>query len=315
MQVQRKQHILVALICLVSASIWYFVVSHNSTHTKSSVLTVVCTTSMIADVVRAVGGPHVGVTCLMGPAIDPHLYRACEGDVHRLAEADIIFYNGLHLEGKMSHVLAQMNTYSASYAVTDTIPRHLLRAPLGFYDSFDPHVWLDVSLWRYTVQYVCDILIVHDAKHAHTYKKQALEYLKVLQQLDDYVGAKTAQLPADKRILVTAHDAFYYFGARYGFQVVGLQGISTESEAGIKDMSNLVDFLVAKQVPAIFLESSISQRAIQAVQCATRARGFDVAIGPELFSDALGNPGTPEATYEGMIKHNIDAIVAALSES
>ena len=156
---------------------------------------------------------------------------------------------------------------------------------------------------------------MHDAKHAHTYKKQALEYLKVLQQLDDYVGAKTAQLPADKRILVTAHDAFYYFGARYGFQVVGLQGISTESEAGIKDMSNLVDFLVAKQVPAIFLESSISQRAIQAVQCATRARGFDVAIGPELFSDALGNPGTPEATYEGMIKHNIDAIVAALSES
>lgn len=311
---RHKQRILVALICIASASIWYFVASHKSVYAKTSALTIVCTTGMIADVVRAVGGPYVSVTCLMGPAIDPHLYRAREGDVHRLASANIIFYNGLHLEGKMSHVLGQMSRYSACFAVTDTIPRHLLRAPVGFDDTFDPHVWLDVSLWCYTVRYVCDILVCHDAQHAHAYKKNALEYLNVLQQLDDYVRAKTAQLPAGKRMLVTAHDAFYYFGARYGFQVVGLQGISTESEAGIKDMSNLVDFLVANHVPAIFLESSISQRAIQAVQCATRARGFDVAIGPELFSDALGNPGTPEATYVGMIKHNIDAIVAALNQ-
>lgn len=270
-----------------------------------------CTTGMIADAVRAVGGQQVQVTTLMGPCIDPHLYRACEGDVHRLASADILFYSGLHLEGKMASLLAQMG--DATYAVTDSIPRHLLRALSDCDDVFDPHVWLDVSLWMYIVPYVRDILSKHDNEHADFYAARATDYLNRLQQLDHYVRVRAAQLQPEQRVLVTAHDAFSYFGTAYGFQVVGLQGISTESQAGIKDIRKLVDFLVDQNIPAIFVESSISQRSLQAVQSAARARGFNLTIGPELFSDALGQHGTPQGTYVGMIEHNIDVMVTALS--
>lgn len=314
MQPFRKQHRFVLFICIASVALWYYVHQYRSVRsTKNSRLTVVCTTSIIADLARILGDQQVVVTALMGPGIDPHLYRACEGDVHRLAHADIIFYNGLHLEGKMSHIFAQMHRYAPAYAVTDSIPRHLLRAPAAFADTFDPHVWLDVSLWCHTVHYVRDKLMLHDPEHAALYTTRALHYLNRLHELDEYVRAQTAKLPPEKRVLVTAHDAFYYFGAAYGFQVIGLQGISTESQAGIKDIRNLVDFLVSHKIPALFVESSISQRAIQAVQQATRVRGFDVTIGSELFSDALGAHGTPASDYVGMIKHNIDAIVAALN--
>lgn len=267
---------------------------------------------MIADVVRAIGRQHVTVTCLMGPGIDPHVYRACEGDVHRLANADIIFYNGLHLEGKMAQLLNNMKSMQSVYAVTDGLPRHQLQAPPDFPDAYDPHVWLDVRLWRYTIPVICDALCDHDPTHTEHYKINAQAYAAQLDELDQYVVEKAQTLPAHKRILVTAHDAFGYFGTAYGFEVVGLQGISTEAEAGTRDITNLVDFLISHEIPAIFVESSIPQRAIEAVQCATQARGYRVTVGPELFSDALGNPGTPEATYLGMVKHNIDAIVTTL---
>ncbi len=308
-----NNHLFSAFICLASVALWYCLnTCYDFKQTKSAALTIVCTTGMIADAVRAVGGPQVQVTTLMGPGIDPHLYRACEGDVHRLACADIVFYNGLHLEGKMASLLAQMG--DSTYAVADSIPRHLLRVPAGCDDGFDPHVWLDVSLWIYIVPYVRDILSKHDPEHGAFYATRAIDYLNRLQQLDQYVRSRVALLRAERRMLVTAHDAFYYFGTAYGFQVVGLQGISTESQAGIKDIRNLVDFLVAQNIPAIFVESSISQRSLQAVQAAAHARGFNVAIGPELFSDALGQHGTPQGTYVGMIEHNIDAMVTALSQ-
>jgi manganese/zinc/iron transport system substrate-binding protein len=311
----RKDTVFIVFICFISILIWFYVHIYYATHAaKNTRLTVICTTSIIADLVHTLAGSDVIIKTLMGPGIDPHLYRACEGDVHRLANADIIFYNGLHLEGKMSHLLEHMNMYTCVYAVTDGIPRHLLHAPAEFEDTYDPHVWLDVSLWSYVTRHVSSLLVKHDPEHAHAYTIRTAAYIQTLQQLDAYIREKTAQLLPKKRILVTAHDAFNYFGAAYGFQVVGLQGMSTESEAGIKDIAHLASFLVTHQIQALFVESSISPRAIHAVQCATRARGFEVVIGPELFSDALGNSGTPEGTYVGMIKHNIDAIVGALGQ-
>jgi len=311
----RTQYLLVALLFAVSVFAWCAVHRAQSTsahsHDKPHI---VCTTGMIADAARAIGGSHIHVTCLMGPGIDPHLYRACEGDVHRLASADCVLYNGLHLEGKMAHMLAAMNRYVPTVAVTDTMPRERLQAPPDFPDSHDPHVWLDVTLWLYAVQRIGDQLSIIDPKHADYYTQNMHHYCEQLRAIDTYIRTRVRSLPKHRRILVTAHDAFGYFGTAYGFRVVGLQGISTESEAGTRDMHALVDFLVTNKIPAMFVESSVPQRAIEAVQHAARARGWDVAIGPELFSDALGNPDSPEATYLGMVKHNIDAIVDALKQ-
>lgn len=312
----RIEQLLIASIFIGSCALWYLVhVQYPHQQQHSQYFTVVCTTGMIADAVRAIGGEHVAVHCLMGPGIDPHVYRACEGDVHLLAQANLILYNGLHLEGKMGHVLAHLNNHIPAIAVTDTIPRSLLIAPSDFPNTYDPHVWLDVNLWCYAVEHISALMQQHDPAHAPTYAANTQLYLNLLHTLHTYVHAKADELLLHKRILVTAHDAFSYFGRAYNFQVIGLQGISTESETGTKDISNLADFLVTHKVPAIFVESSVPQRAIEAVQCATHARGWHVTIGPELFSDALGNPETPPATYEGMVRYNIDAIVSALQET
>ncbi|WP_420127017.1 metal ABC transporter solute-binding protein, Zn/Mn family [Longimicrobium sp.] len=273
---------------------------------------VVATIGMIRDVVENVGGQHVRVVGLMGPGVDPHLYKASEGDVRRLFRADVIFYGGLHLEARMGEVLEEMGGRTAVAAVTTGIPVDQLLSPPEFEGAHDPHVWFDVRLWAYTVDVVAQTLAKRDPAHASDYFANAQRYQAQLRELDQYVRAQAALVPQEKRVLITAHDAFNYFGRAYGFQVRGLQGISTAAEAGTADVQELAEFIATRRIPAVFVESSIPRRTIEAVQEAVRARGFDVQIGGSLYSDAMGNPGTPAGTYQGMVRHNIDTIVRAL---
>jgi manganese/zinc/iron transport system substrate-binding protein len=273
---------------------------------------VVATTGMVADLVRNVGGDRVEVRGLMGPGIDPHQYKASEGDVLRLGTADIVFYTGLHLEAKLGDVLEQMGDRIRSKAITDGTDRGLLLKPDDFEGQYDPHVWFDVSLWATTLDTVRDALIDLDPASADTYRANAERYRAELDELHQYVLEQAARIPEEQRVLVTAHDAFNYFGRAYGFEVRGLQGISTAAEAGTSDVRQLADFLARRQIRAIFVESSVPVRNVEAVQAAVRSRGWDITIGGELFSDAMGTEGTPEGTYAGMVRHNIDTIVKAL---
>jgi manganese/zinc/iron transport system substrate-binding protein len=273
---------------------------------------VVATIGMIADAVEHVGRGRVEVEGLMGPGVDPHLYKASEGDVRRLERADVVFYGGLHLEAKMAEVLERIGDERRTQAVTDAIPRARLLAPPEFEGQYDPHVWFDVRLWMQAVGQIRDTLTAADPAHAALYRRNAAAYLAELEELDRYVRARAATVPAGRRVLVTAHDAFNYFGRAYGFEVRGLQGISTASEAGAGDVQALARFIAERRIPAIFVESSVSSRTIEAVQEAVRARDFDVEIGDSLYSDAMGDAGTPEGTYIGMVRHNIDAIVEGL---
>lgn len=275
-------------------------------------LRVVATIGMITDVVREVGGERVAVEGLMGPGVDPHLYKASAGDVRRLAQADLVFFNGLHLEAAMGEVLEAMNRWKPTRAVTDSIARHRLRSPPEFQGNYDPHVWFDVLLWERTVHAVAGSLSERDPAHAAEYRGRAAAYAAELRALDAWVRTRVSELPPERRVLVTAHDAFNYFGVAYGFEVKGLQGISTASEAGTADVQRLADEIAARRIPAIFVESSIPRRTVEALQAAVRSRGFDVRIGGSLFSDAMGDAGTVEGTYVGMVRHNVNTIVDAL---
>jgi manganese/zinc/iron transport system substrate-binding protein len=273
----------------------------------------VTTTGMITDIVENVGGERIQVTGLMGPGVDPHLYKATAGNVTELMNADIIFYNGLHLEAQLGEVLEQMHSRTVIVAVSDGIDRAYLLAPLEFEGAYDPHIWMDVSLWMEAVRAVRDSLVELDPAHTEIYQSNASRYLAELEVLHQYVQSQAAKVAPDQRILITAHDAFNYFGRAYGFEVRGLQGISTVSEASTADVQDLAAFIVERRVPALFIETSVPTRTIDAVRAAVQAQGFAVRLGGELFSDALGNPGTPEGTYIGMVRHNIDTIIDALS--
>jgi manganese/zinc/iron transport system substrate-binding protein len=273
---------------------------------------VVATTGMVGDAVEAVGGDRIDVTTLMGPGLDPHVYKASEGDVIELAEADAVFYNGLHLEAKLADVFERMRSRVPTYAVAEEIPPSRLLAPPGFSGAHDPHVWFDVRLWMKAVERVRSALSELDPEGAPEYRRRAAAHLRKLATLDRYVRRQAQRVPARQRVLITAHDAFNYFGRAYGFEVRGLQGISTVSEAGTGDVRELADFIAERRIPAIYVESSVSPRAIEAVREAVRSRGFDVRIGGQLFSDALGEPGTQAGTYPGMVRHNVDTIVGGL---
>lgn len=275
-------------------------------------LRVVTTIGMIADAARQIAGPHAEVESLMQTGVDPHLYKASESDVRKLAGADLILYNGLHLEGKMGDVLVKMARSRPVVAVSEEIPDELLREPPEFLGQYDPHIWFDVGLWRRTLVPMVRELSALDPAHAADFAAAAEAYGAELERLDAWVEARIATLPPERRVLVTAHDAFGYFGLSYGVEVVGLQGISTVSEAGLQDVERVVDLVVERRVPALFVESSVPRRAIEAVQAAARDRGWDVAIGGELYSDSMGPAGTPEGTYLGMVRHNVDTIVGAL---
>lgn len=274
----------------------------------------VATTSIVADAVRQVGGDRVEVTGLMGPGVDPHLYRASEGDVRRMSGADVVFYNGLHLEGRMSDLFREMAARGVrTVAVAEAIDTARLLRPPEFEGAFDPHVWMDVSLWRVAVERIAEALAELDPEHADGYRARAAAYGARLDTLDAYVRARASEVPEAVRVLVTAHDAFNYFGRAYGFRVRGLQGISTVAEAGTADVQELARFVAENRIPALFVETSVSPRSIEAVRAAVRARGFEVRIGGDLYSDALGGAGSGAETYEGMIRHNVDTIVAALT--
>ncbi len=273
---------------------------------------VVTTVGMINDIVKNVGGTHVETQALMGAGVDPHLYKATPGDLRKLNDADVIFYNGLHLEGKMADILEKLQTRKPSVAVVGALPKNEL---LKFEESPefpDPHVWFDVKKWIFAATAVRDELIEFDPKNADDYRKNADEYIKKLETLDEYARAQLATIPKNRRVLVTAHDAFNYFGQAYDVEVMGLQGISTASEASLRDVQRVVDELVKRKIKAVFVESSVPRRNIEAVVQGARARGQNVRIGGELFSDAMGKNGTPEGTYDGMVRHNVDTIVGAL---
>ncbi|ACO48237.1 zinc ABC transporter substrate-binding protein [Deinococcus deserti] len=280
---------------------------------KGGKVKVTTTINMISDLVQNVGGNRVQVTGLMGPGVDPHLYKASARDVRSIQDAHLIFYNGLHLEGKMVDLLERS---PKAVAVTDAIPRDLLITPPGGFIGIeglqDPHVWFDVPLWKHTVHIVRDALTKVDPSGRKVYANNAASYLKKLDALHQRVDKMMSSVPKRQRVLITAHDAFSYFGRRYGVEVRGIQGISTVAEAGTKDIQDLATFIVDRKIPAVFIESSVPKRTVEAVVQATRARGTSLKIGGELFSDAAGAPGTREGTYIGMVEHNARTISDAL---
>ncbi|MCK2018558.1 metal ABC transporter solute-binding protein, Zn/Mn family [Peribacillus frigoritolerans] len=273
-------------------------------------LDVVTTTGMIGDLVENIGGKHVEVTSLMGPGVDPHLYKATQGDVKTLDSADMIFYNGLHLEGKMTDIFEMMSKDKPTIAVTEDFKKNQLRK-VGA-SEHDPHVWFDVKLWIVAAEAVKKELIAKDPDNEAEYRENYEEYVVQLEELDKYVHEEIDKVPEDQRVLVTAHDAFGYYGQSYGLDVRGLQGINTLSEYGSKDVTDMRNYLVENKIKAIFIESSVPRKAIEAVIQGAGKQGHKVEIGGELFSDAMGERGTEEGTYIGMVRHNTDTIVRAL---
>lgn len=280
---------------------------------KTGKLKVVSTTTMITDLVKQIGGDRIEIQGLMGAGVDPHLYKATESDVTRLYEADLIIYNGLHLEGKLDDIFEKMDKgEQQTVAIGDAIPKDRLIKANADYAQFDPHIWFDIENWKIAARYVAEVLGKNDEKNKVEYEKNLEKYLGELDALQISVQEMISKVPEQQRVLITAHDAFEYFGRAHGFEVKGLQGISTVSETGAADVRNLADFIFNRKIPAIFVESSVPVRNIRALQDAVEARGFEVKIGGELFSDALGTPGTPNGTYTGMYEHNVKTITDAL---
>tara|TARA_B100001146_G_scaffold221995_1_gene233541 strand:- start:32050 stop:32958 length:909 start_codon:yes stop_codon:yes gene_type:complete len=276
-------------------------------------LQVVTTTTMITDVVEQIGGDHIEVQGLMGAGVDPHLYKASEGDVSKLYNADVIFYNGLHLEGKLVEVFEKMEQQNKTQvALAEKLDKSGLIGSEYFASSYDPHVWFNISYFKTFASEVARTLSMLRPEFADSFETNKNEYLKQLAALETELRATIEILPPDDRILVTAHDAFNYFGQAFGFEVVGLQGLSTATEAGVQDVQRLAEFIILHEVKAIFVESSVPRRTIEALQQAVKAKDHEVVIGGSLYSDALGNPGTEEGTYIGMFKYNVNTIVNAL---
>jgi manganese/zinc/iron transport system substrate-binding protein len=270
------------------------------------------TVSMVGDLVRQIGGQYVTVDQLMGPGVDPHLYKVTASDLAKLRNADLVFYSGLALEGKMGTTLTQMAKRKPTFAVTDSIPKEALLSPPEFAGHPDPHVWFEIPLWATCIDPVVKALSQHSPQHRAYFESQGEQYKKKLTSLHQWALNKCAEIPPERRVLATSHDAFNYFGRAYGFKVVGLQGISTVTEASLADVVKMVEFIKRNKVKAVFVESSVSHKTIERV-----SQDAGVKIGGELFSDATGTPGQMESgydlgTYEGMIKHNIVLIVEAL---
>ncbi len=274
---------------------------------------VTTTCGMVTDIVRVVAGEHAKVAGLMGEGIDPHLFTAGRDDVQALLNADVVFYSGLMLEGRMADNFAQVGRKGKPvYAVTEGLDKKLLLEPPEFEGHWDPHVWMDVSAWSQCAGFAAKALAEFDTAHVDVYKANGEAYQKQLAELHEYCQQVIGTIPEKSRYLVTAHDAFGYFGRAYGIEVKAIQGISTESQAGVADINNLVDFIVENQVPAIFVESSVSESNIKAVIVGCAGRDWELKIGAELFSDAMGAPNTYEGTYIGMMDHNATKIARAL---
>lgn len=273
---------------------------------------VVATTGQVAEIARNVGGELVDVTALMGPGVDPHLYSPSEGDLLTVIEAELILYNGLNLEGQFGEVFESLSGEKTIVAVADAIPEDMLLGSVDYAGAYDPHVWFDPSLWLYTIDAVAAALSEIDGDNADTYAANAESYRTEIEEFDARATAMLDTVPEAQRVLITAHDAFGYFGDHFGYEVIGIQGISTESEAGVSDIQDVAGLIAERQIPAIFVESSVNARTVEAVQASAADQGFDVIIGGELYSDALGDADSPEGTYLGMFEHNVTTITEAL---
>lgn len=301
----KKITILLIIVIMISCN--------KKTTKENGKLNIVTTTTMITDLVKNIGGNQVNINGLMGSGVDPHLYKASEGDVSKLFNADIIIYNGLHLEGKLEEVFEKMKHQNKKIIVaSDTINKKNLIESENFASNYDPHIWFDINNWSKITSYISKKLIHLDPKNELIYKKNTQQYLIKLKKLNTQINSKINELPESKRVLVTAHDAFNYFGKQHKFNVVGLQGLSTATEAGVQDVQKLAKFIINNKIKAIFVESSVPKRTIEALQEAVNAKGHQVLIGGTLYSDALGNKGTIEGTYTGMYNHNVNIIVDAL---
>jgi len=268
---------------------------------------------MLTDLVKNIGGDSVTVEGLMGAGVDPHLYKASEGDVSKLFRADVIFYSGLHLEGKLVDVFEKMKSQNKkTISLGESLNKDDLISSRLFASNYDPHVWFNIRFFKQFANKVTEVLSESDPENRGFFKKNNEIYQEKLNALEVEIRDIIATLPKEKRILVTAHDAFNYFGNEYGFEVVGLQGISTATEAGVQDVQRLSDFIIENNVKAIFIESSVPRRTIEALQAAVLSKKHQVAIGGTLYSDALGSEGTEEGTYIGMFKYNVKTIVEAL---
>ena len=273
---------------------------------------VVTTTGMIADAVANIAGDSAVVMPLMGPGVDPHLYKATQGDLAKLTNADIIFYNGLHLEGKMAEILEKLGRTKPVIPVSKDIPLNLLRTSTQYNNQYDPHIWFDASLWKIAVNTISGQLTAEYPGMKAYFEANTETYSQRLDSLGNWVREQMSQIPEKQRVLITAHDAFGYFGRAYKIDVKGLQGISTLSEFGLRDITELVTFIVENRIKAVFIETSVSERSINAVVEGCGERGFEIVIGGSLYSDAMGEPGTPEGNYIGMFRSNVNKIVNAL---
>lgn len=273
---------------------------------------VVATTGMLYDAVINIAGDRMTAEAIMGPGVDPHLYKATQGDLAKLNKADLVVYNGILLEGKMSDILDKLGRQKPVVAAASIIPDSMLLKAAGYEDAKDPHVWFDVNRWKYAVQEIGNAVVDLDSSNASFYRQNTRQYLAELDLLDKYVRSKINEIPESQRILVTAHDAFGYFGDSYGMQVEALQGISTVADFGLKDIANLIDLIIENNIKAIFVETSVSTKSINAVVTGCKEKGHEVTIGGYLYSDAMGELGTVEGTYIGMFKKNVNTIVDAL---
>ncbi|AUP79205.1 metal ABC transporter solute-binding protein, Zn/Mn family [Flavivirga eckloniae] len=301
-----KKYASILLICFI-----FF--NCKSDKKENGKFNVVTTTTMITDLVTNIGGDLINIQGLMGSGVDPHLYKASEGDVTKLANADIIFYNGLHLEGKLVEVFEKMHSQKTkTIAVSDALDKNTLIGSDYFASNYDPHIWFDIDYWIQATQFVVKKLSDAIPEQKAAFETNGANYIKKLKALKTKLTATIESLPEEKRILVTAHDAFNYFGKSFKFEVVGLQGLSTATEAGVQDVQKLSAFIIERNVNAIFVESSVPKRTIEALQAAVNSKGHQVSIGGSLYSDALGNAGTVEGTYIGMFEYNVNTIVNAL---
>lgn len=273
---------------------------------------IVCTTGMLGDAVENIVGSNAKVITLMQAGVDPHLYKPTQGDVQNLMEADIIVYNGLHLEGKMGQIFEKLEKQKIILPAADGIPTHLLINNTDFAGAHDPHIWFDVSLWSKAVGHLSKELIATAYFDSSAIQQNWKSYEKQLKELHEWTKSKIAEIPVEHRSLITSHDAFGYFGKAYDIKVRGLQGISTVSEYGLRDVSQLVDYIIQNNIKAVFVESSVSERSMNAVVEGCNERGHNVVIGGTLFSDAMGNKDTPEGKYLGMVRHNVNLISQAL---
>lgn len=275
-------------------------------------LKVVCTTGMIADAAAQIGGQYIEVQSLMGPGVDPHLYKASQGDLRLLSDADIIFYNGIHLEGKMGGIFKKLGLKKPVVAIGDALDKEQLIRLDGI--SYDPHIWMDVPLWSKAIEEIRNTLVQALPKQKKNIEKQFEAYQAQLTALDGWIRMKVEEIPAAKRMLITSHDAFNYFGRAYAIQVIGLQGISTLSEFGLKDITNMVQTITENGIPYVFVESSVSTKSLEAVMVGCKDLGHDLQIGGTLYSDALGAADGLAGTYKGMMQHNVNTLVKALAK-